>query len=45
MLDFFRQTGLNQFQNKTNFDLCSYIWGMQDAEVLNVFEQMNNYLK
>lgn len=36
MLDYFRMSGLPELQLK-NSELCKYIWGLKDEEVLSLF--------
>ena len=43
-LDFFRLSGLDEFKGLNNIDLCNYIWGLEESEVLDLFMRLKDYM-
>lgn len=43
-LDFFRNSQ-SAFANFTDLQLCDYIWGLEDQEVLDLFESLQGYMR
>lgn len=43
-LDFFRLSGLEEFKGLSNIDLCNYIWGLEESQVLDLFMRLKSYM-